>query len=303
MSYWFSCLFSSEEYLLYILTIYLIYLLLAQSLNLVVGLGGLFSLSHIACFSIGAYVTAILATRSDFTMVPLLLLSGVGASVLALFVASMSLRLTEDYFAIGTLAFALMINAILTNWTSFTGGVLGIPGIPTPVVLGKEFESPLSFFALTATCVIPLMLFLFLIWRSHTARALRASSEFELGASACGYDIPRLRTFSVSVSAFCAGVAGCLFAYLLKFIDPTSFSLQEMVLILSMVILGKPGSFWGVACSTLFLIVLPEGLRCIDYLQNFPGILGPMRQFIYAFLLFLMVFVFRDKLFPTQRKI
>ena len=93
-------------------------------------------------------------------------------------------------------------------------------------------------------------------------------------------------------------LAGSFFAYYINFIDPSSFGLHEMVFILSIVVLGKPGSFWGVVAATFFLVLLPEPLR---FLEIDSSILGPMRQFLYAAVLFLVVYLRRGSLFPVER--
>ena len=103
----------------------------------------------------------------------------------------------------------------------------------------------------------------------------------------------------LTASAF-AGLSGSLFAYYINYIDPSSFSLTEMVFVLTIVVVGKPGSFWGCMAGAAFLVLLPEPLR---FTPMPASILGPLRQLLYAVILFLVVYVNRARLFPTERKI
>jgi len=291
------------DYFIYLLTLIGIYLILAQSLNLLLGLGGLFSLAHIATYGLGAYAAAILAVEYG---VPLwgTLISALGLGMLgSLLIAVTASRLRKEYFAIATLAYHFIVVSLFVNWKSLTHGVLGIPGIPDPEVFGLKLDSPERFCFLVWIVCITCLGILYRYFKGIDARFLRAQAESELFASALGINCASVRLRALLFSGALAGVAGCLFAYFLRFIDPSSFALPEIILIIAMVIVGKPGSFWGCLAGTLMLVVLPEALRFIDYLQRFPSVLGPLRQIIYAIVLFLVVSIFKDKLFKTERRI
>ena len=91
-----------------------------------------------------------------------------------------------------------------------------------------------------------------------------------------------------------------MFAYYINYIDPSSFSLNEMVFVLSIVIVGKPGSFWGVCLATVFLVLLPEPLRQLEIPSSY---LGPMRQLLHSLILFAVLFWKRETLFPKERTV
>jgi branched-chain amino acid transport system permease protein len=101
-------------------------------------------------------------------------------------------------------------------------------------------------------------------------------------------------------SSATSGLAGSFFAYYLNYIDPSSFALAEMVFILTIVVVGRPGSLWGVSLGTVFLVLLPEPLRFIDINSAY---LGPARQLLQALILFAVVYVNRRSLFPPQREV
>jgi len=277
-----------------------IYLILAQGLNIVFGLGGLLNLAHVASYAIGAYTTALLSTELGWSFWVCLPASMFVSAFFALLIGAISLRLTEDYFAIGSLAFSAVVSALLVNWKSLTRGVLGIPGIPRPEFWGIDFYDNKNFLALTAVLDVVVLIFVYFLFCGRLARNLRSLAENEYAAQAIAKDKKRVRNFAFMLSALFAGIAGCLFAYYINYIDPSSFTLTEMVFVLSIVIVGRPGSFWGVILSTIFLVLLPEPLR---QLEIPPSILGPMRQMLYALILFGVVFWRREVLFPVQRRV
>jgi branched-chain amino acid transport system permease protein len=289
-----------NDYYVHLLILIGIYWILAQGLNIIFGLGGLLNLAHVAAYAIGAYTTALLSTEMEQSFWICLPASMFLSAFLALVVGQISLRLAEDYFAIGSLAFSAVVSALLVNWKSLTRGVLGIPGIPRPEFWGIDFYDNKNFLYLTLTLDLLALTAIYLLFRGKLARALRGLSENEFGAAAIGKGKKSVRNDAFMLSALFAGMAGCLFAYYINYIDPSSFTLTETVFVLSIVIVGKPGSFWGVIGSTIFLVLLPEPLRQIEIP---PSILGPMRQMIYALILFGVVFWRRRVLFPVERRV
>ncbi len=289
-----------NDYYVHLMILVGIYLILAQGLNIVFGLGGLLNLAHVASYAIGAYTTALLSTELGWSFWVCLPASMFVSAFFALLIGAISLRLTEDYFAIGSLAFSAVVSALLVNWKSLTRGVLGIPGIPRPEFWGIDFYDNKNFLALTAVLDVVVLIFVYFLFCGRLARNLRSLAENEYAAQAIAKDKKRVRNFAFMLSALFAGIAGCLFAYYINYIDPSSFTLTEMVFVLSIVIVGRPGSFWGVILSTIFLVLLPEPLR---QLEIPPSILGPMRQMLYALILFGVVFWRREVLFPVQRRV
>ncbi len=288
------------DYIIHLLILVGIYLILAQSFNLTFGLGRMFNLAHIACYAIGAYTTALLSTELGWSVWACLPLSMLTSAIFALLIGAISLKLTHDYFAIGTLAFASVVTAVLINWKSLTRGVLGIPGIPRPEIDGINFYENSNFLYFLAIIVVAAFAVLYCIFHSRFARRLRAQAEHEPATQSLAVDIKVLRTQSFAIASAFAGLAGAIFAYYINYIDPSSFGLQEMVFVVSIVIVGKPGSFWGVTLSTLFLVLLPEPLRFIEISAS---ILGPMRQLLYAVILFSVVYWKRETLFPAERAV
>ncbi len=290
----------TSDYGVHLAILVSLYLILAQSLNLTFGLGQLFNLAHVASYAVGAYATALLSTDYGATFGVCVASSVILSGLFALLLGVISLRLSTDYFAIGTLAFSSVISALLINWKSVTHGVLGVPGIPRPELFGIDFYQNGNFLVLIGSIAILTQAAFYLLYKSPFGRSLRSLAEFERAAASLGKNTRRTRNIAFCVSSAFAGLAGSLFAYYLNYIDPSSFGLGEMVFILTIVIVGIPGSFWGVIGATAFLVLLPEPLRFLDISSAY---LGPMRQLLHALILFAVVWWKRDKLFPQRRTV
>ena len=296
-----------NDYTIILCTTVGINLILVQSFNLPFGLGMLFNLAHIAFYAIGAYTTALLSTELNMDFMECAIASMCMGGMLALLVGGISLRLSSDYFAMGTLAFHSIVAALLINWKSVTRGVLGIPGIPRPdlcdfnlAICEFDFNPEYRFLMLVLVLAVVVNAILYLLFKSPYGRALRAQSENEHAALSIGIPAVNIRIASLVISALGASLAGCLFAHYIRYIDPSSFALSEMIFVLTITVFGRPGSFWGVAGATMFLTLLPEPLRFIGMPSD---ILGPMRQLLYALILFAAVFWNRKILFPIRRHI
>jgi len=295
------------EYLIHLSIIGCIFSVFAQSFNFAFGLGRLFNLAHVSTYAVGAYTAALLPTflESNFSITlgftSTLLCAAVFATVTSIPLAAIAARLSGDYFAIGTLALAYLVSNTLTNWRSLTNGVLGIAGIQRPIFLGGlDTNDNLNFlFVLLIISCLVHMLF-FSLSRGALGRRLRASAEFPQAASACGISPVNTQGLTFVISAFACGMAGACYALYISFIDPSSFGLEEMIAILTVVVLGGPGSVIGCIFASFGILALGEAMRFIPFA---PSVLGPARQIVYALILFTVLWVKKDTLFKTQRVI
>src|SRR5688572_29087621 len=120
------------EYLYHILILISVYGILALAQNLVMGATGLLTIAGAAFYGIGAYTTAILATKFGFNFFPLLIIAPIVSGLIALIVGESFARFRDDYFMLATLGFLMIFNTVVRNWENFTGGAYGIAGIPKP---------------------------------------------------------------------------------------------------------------------------------------------------------------------------
>lgn len=286
------------EYLLHLLILVGIYAMLSQSLNLSAGFGGMISLAHAGFYGVGAYAAALLSVNLHLPFLLVLPIAMLLSGLLALIVSSIALRTIDDYFIICTLGIQVVIFAVMNNWMSLTKGPLGIPGIPGIQLFGINVESKWAFLLLTLTFVALIFVFLKKLTGSSFGRTLRALSEDEIFTQSLGKNVYLSKIIAFTVSAMLASISGVLYAHYISYIDPTSFTVDESIFILSIVIIGGMRNLWGGAIAATFLVFLPELLRFVG-LPN--SIAANMRQIIYGGILIFMMFRY-SKGFIGKRK-
>ena len=274
------------EYILHLFILICFYTLLSQSLNLSAGFTGLISLAHAGFYGIGAYTTAILSTQFGFSFwlsIPLaMLISGTIAFVVSL----IALRTVEDYFIICTLGIQVILFSIMNNWMDLTRGPLGIPGIPSIRLFGLSLDSKISFLSLSLFFVVIIWFVLRNISKSGFGKTLTAISEDEIYTQSIGKNVYLSKTVSFTLSAMFAAIPGTLYAHYISYIDPTSFTVNESIFILSIVIIGGLGNLTGSFLAAAFLVLLPEALRFVGMPDS---IAANMRQIIYGLILVLVM--------------
>jgi len=270
------------EYLLHILILIGIYVTLSVSLNLIAGYTGLLSIAHAAFYGVGAYVVALMALNWHTPWWANIVCAVVLSALLAALVGVPSLRIRDDYFVIATFALQVITFSILNNWVSFTGGPMGLPGIPQPVIFGWKVSSHWGFLLLAGFfCVLTLWISHRLVW-SPFGRVLKAVREDEVFAQAAGKNVAAYKVLVFVIGAGMAAAAGAMYAYYITFIDPTSFTVMESIFILSIVIIGGAGSLRGPVVGAVVLVALPELLRFIGLPSS---VAANVRQILYGGLL------------------
>lgn len=271
----------------------LLYVLLALGLNIVVGEAGLLDLGYIAFYAVGAYLFALLASphlTDTFaawkTAFPAGLHLSVWAAIpLAACVAALAgvllglptLKLRGDYLAIVTLGFGEIIRVFMSNLdapVNITNGPKGIDQIDALRLFGWDMSQsirlgPVEISSVTQYYYVFLLLVLAAVvvctrlQSSRVGRAWRAIREDEVAAKACGLNTRNLKLLAFAMGATFGGVAGVLFAAFQGFVSPESFSLQESVTIIAMIVLGGLGHVPGVIVGGFVLAALPEVLRYV----------------------------------------
>tara|TARA_Y100000310_G_scaffold334233_1_gene413545 strand:- start:74942 stop:75829 length:888 start_codon:yes stop_codon:yes gene_type:complete len=274
-----------EAYIIHILIIIGIYVILALSLDLAIGYTGLLNIGHVAFYAVGAYTSALLALNFGTPFLISFLAGGIIAGIFSLVVAIPALKLRGDYLAVATLGLAIIVENILKNWTSLTRGPLGLPGIPKPTIFGITLTG-ITYLALVIVVGVVTYYLLRYLIKTPFGRILQAIREDELVAKSLGKNVTKYKTQALLISAFFAGLAGSLYAHYITFIDPTSFSILESVLIISMIVVGGIATLKGAIIGAIILILLPEALR---FLPLPSSMIGALRQIIYAVLLVVLL--------------
>lgn len=250
-----------SPYIMRILILSGIYIILALSLNLLTGFTGQVSLGHAAFYGIGAYTSALLSIKFGYSFIITAVFAGLIAALFGLFLGMPTLKLQGSYLSIVTLGFCEIARLIELNWMSLTRGPLGLPGIPTPKIFGYIIDDDRGYYYLILALVFITVLGINNIINSRTGRALVSIREDSLAAEASGINIFKYKLLAFTISAFFAGIAGSFYAHYVTFIDPQSFTFDESIQILSMVILGGMGSIPGTILGAIVLVAIPEVLR------------------------------------------
>lgn len=253
-----------SEYYMHILVLALMYIMLTQGLNLLVGYVGQLSLGHHTFMALGAYSSALLSLKLG---IPVLLSMLIGAFLAALFgylLSKLTFRVRGSYFVILTTAFSEITRLILNNATEVTGGPMGIRNIPSLNLFGYVFKSKTSYFYFGVVLAAIAIYICERIVNSKTGRAFAALREEESLANSVGISYSRFAMVAVVVGAFFAGIAGGYYAHYTNFISPDLISFNNTVTILLMVVIGGKGTIFGPVLGSVIFSFVPELLRAVD---------------------------------------
>ncbi|MBD9184134.1 MAG: branched-chain amino acid ABC transporter permease [Clostridiales bacterium] len=260
-----------------------VYIVMAVSLNLTVGISGELSLGHAGFMSIGAFSGIVMATyireaAGAPEWVQLLLaivMGGVLAGVMGVLIGIPVLRLQGDYLAIVTLAFGEIIRNVLNCiYISVDGTALHVsfnkPDLPGKLIFrGPTGATGVSRIATFTAGFLLVMFTLFVVINlihSRSGRAIMAIRDNKIAAEACGIDVTKYRMMAFVTSAALAGMGGALFGLNYSTLAPSNFSFNASILILVYVVLGGIGNITGSVIAATVLYVLPEQLRAFaDY--------------------------------------
>ncbi len=276
-----------------IMALALLYVLLALGLNIVVGYAGLLDLGYVAFYAVGAYMYALLASPHLFetfewlaqalpnglhTPIWLVIpLAALLAAIAGVLLGTPVLKLRGDYLAIVTLGFGEIIRVFMNNLehpVNITNGPRGLDRIDSMNLFGFDFgkakqigdftiPSVTLYYYLFLVLVVFSVLICYRLERSRIGRAWMAIREDEIAAKAMGINTRNMKLLAFGMGATFGGVSGSMFAAFQGFVSPESFSLQESVMIVAMIVLGGLGHIPGVILGAVMLSALPEVLRYV----------------------------------------
>lgn len=265
-----------------------IYIVLVLSANLPIGMANLLTLGQSAFYGIGAYISAFFLMQFNLPFVVVALAVMMLTGLFSYLVSFASVKLKGDYFVLATLGFQMIVFTILYNWTSVTRGPYGIAGIRTIKLAGIwEVSGVYGYFFLTTLVVIGVGYLFKVIKFSPFGRVLRAMRHDELLVTAMGRNPVSFKSWAFFLSAAFSGLGGLIYASYVSYIDPTSFTLDESIFIISALFIGGTGNIRGPVLGALFVVVLPELLRFIGLPD---AIAANMRQIIYGLALIVVMF-------------
>jgi branched-chain amino acid transport system permease protein len=248
-----------NPYWISVADIAILYALLAVGMGLVMGVAGQVNLAQVAFFGVGAYATAILTTHDGYGFWTAAALAMVAAVLAGIVVGIPSLRVQSHYLGIVTLGLAVAFIDWITN-APVTGGDSGISGIPAPPMFGINLTSQYLYYYLELIVLAIGLAFGLFVVRTPLGRRMRAMRDDPLAASAAGAEIRRLRLIAFVLASIYGGAAGVLYAGLISYIAPETFSIADMFLLLAMVIIGGRQSLAGCVIGAVGLTIAQQEL-------------------------------------------
>lgn len=243
----------TSGYFINVAIIALIYVILASSLDIMMGWTGKFSFAHAAFFGIGAYTAAMMQRDFGTDIWVHLPFGMITAALFGILLGLPSLRLQGHFLAIMSIAFQTVVYLTLAQWTDVTGGHYGLP-----VDIGPELSNVSTYYYLTLGCTLVTLIFIWMLTHSRFGETLTAIRDDETLARTIGMNSNAIKIVAFAISSALAGGAGVLMAHHIRGVTPNDFTVMTSATIVAMIVLGGRGKFWGPIVGALTLIILPE---------------------------------------------
>jgi len=255
-----------DDYYLHLFIVSGIFVVAVLGLDLIVGYVGQLSLAHAAFFAMGAYTSALLFVRLQWSMWLGLPAAALGVGFAAFVLGGVILRTRGHRFIIITVVFAELMKLVATNWVDMTRGFMGLPGLALPKLslpgLGSlDITAKSHFYYVVLLAAIVAFLLCRALVRSSIGRKFVLVRENEPLAESLGISAFRYAMIAFVAGAALAGAAGSLYAHYVGFVSPDLFNFSYVTIMLIMVILGGKGTLVGPALGAVLFTFLPELLR------------------------------------------
>lgn len=287
-------------YLLTLVTFFSIGIILAMSLNLLMGYTGQVSMAHGGFMAIGAYTAAWFAINLELNMVWAMLVAGVGAGLVGWLFALATARISGDEFVLASFALQMVIIEAISRWTSVTRGTYGLSGVPKPEIFGERLRTIEQFSVFTVIVMLLCALVLMRLGGSTFGLVLRGLRESVPSMQALGRDTTRFKIVVMVVACAFAGIAGALQASMVTFLHPDSFTIMLSIIIVAYLLVGGLGNMWGAALGAVLLLSVPELIATTEIIPT--NLLGPMERVLYGVILMLFVW-FRPRGIIAERRV
>jgi branched-chain amino acid transport system permease protein len=275
-----------------------IFAVLALSLNLLLGYTGQLSLGHAAFFGIGAYASALVSVKLEWSPWIGLLTAVVVPGLAGWVIGRLALKIRGAYFVLLTISFAGVVSLVSVNWMELTNGPLGIPGVPAieiaiPGLFAVSLLRKSHYYYLVLAAVVLCYLLCRAVVRSRVGRALVALRENETLAESVGVNVTHYLVLATVISAAMAGLGGGLYAHYTRFVSPEVFLFTYTVTMVIMVVAGGKGTLLGPVVGAVLFTVLPEVLRAAASWQ--------WQMLLYGILLIVVLFFMPQGIVPSLR--
>lgn len=298
------------------------YTIAAIGLNILVGYQGQVSLGHGGLFAVGAYASALLATRLGVPVWICLVLGALAAGLIGALLALPTLRAKGPYLAMVTIAFSVIIFVVAQSWTDLTRGPEGIKNIPGPEWFGTEIRQlrtyrpfgddgltiggSIAYFWIVGIAALLVQLLSGNLLTGRWGRTINAVRQSEIASETIGVSVYRWKVGAFALSAVLAGLSGAFFAHQDGYIVSDTFTFNKSVELLVYVILGGARSLFGPVVGATVLVILPEFLKTIASYEFVPVAARPILEhylLFYGALLIIFLITMPDGMAGALKRI
>jgi branched-chain amino acid transport system permease protein len=252
--------FTISNYLVFQLTLVIIYSIALLGLNILAGFNGQISLGHGAFFAVGAYTAAILLDKAGMPFWATIPVAAAICLVTGFLFGIPALRLEGHYLALATFSLAIVVPQLLKfrGLEHWTGGVQGLVIDRGDVPAGLPLNNDQWFYFICLAIAVVMFVLGANLLRGRIGRAIVAIRDHPIAAASMGIDTARYKAVTFGISAMYTGIAGALSALLAQFVSPDSFSFFLSISLLVGAVVGGVASIWGAVFGAFFIVYVPN---------------------------------------------
>jgi branched-chain amino acid transport system permease protein len=258
---------TTNQFHVHLANLVLLNSIFAVSLGLIASVGQI-SLGHAAFVAAGAYISALAALSLKIPPMFGILIAGLVTGLAAALLGKILLRLRGVYFVLVTFLAGQVFTLIVLNWESVTHGANGLIGIPAISLFGFPLSTRLRFYYFAVAAFVLVITFVWALMRSQYGRAFRSIADNERLAESSGIDVSHYQIVAFALGSGIAGATGAAMAHYVRFISPDSFTFNDSVAYITMLVVGGRNTILGGVLGALFLTPLPEFLRGLAGAQH-----------------------------------
>lgn len=273
---------AKNDYQIYVMSLAFVWAIAIYGFNIITGYCGQLNLAHGGFFAIGAYTLALLTSDYGWNYWPAFVAALLMTAFLGFLVGALSLRLKEHYFSIFTLCVGFIIYLLLDKWEALTHGPLGVRGIAEPDGFGLvNFREAAPMYYLILVFLVFTIWFTGRLSRSLIGRTFVAIRNGDDLAESLGINLMRNKILAFVLSTTYAGMAGALWAGMVRFVGPEAASIDYTFDMITYMLVGGIGTLWGPLVGTLSMVWLVQSMQFLEEYRMV--IFGPLLVFIVIF--------------------
>jgi branched-chain amino acid transport system permease protein len=255
---------ATSNYIVRVFNMSMITYLVVLSVYVLLGMCGQNSFAQAGLWGVGAYVTANLTTKFEFSPVAATLVSILFTALFAFIIGFALFRLREFYFTFSTIGLMVILNSLFLNWTPVTGGAMGFSGIPTYRIFDYKFRTEAQYFYLLLAVAVIVSILIHLLFKSSLGRSFMAIRDNELAANCLGINSLLTKSISFAISGALCGLAGALYATMSGYLSSSTFTYNQSTMYLVMIMLGGTISPLGALIGGVGITLFQELLRPLE---------------------------------------